>query len=333
VKLCDLSQDNLDFDFAELTRTISTGSGNPGRVETSGSEASRLDGENSPFKAADRLLAIVSTHLFGCPADTQRLRNLIIDPEITIIEDAAQAMGGQWMGRKLGTLADIGFFSLGRGKAYSTVEGGVVLTNRADLAERIETLINTLPGYSRPELALLVFKAIGLALFMRPWLFWLPQSIPFLKVGETIYDPHFEMRKMSAFQAGLATGWREQLEKLQRRRGENIAFWESTLTAMNVRHFCPEGEERPNLIRFPVETGNRDHRQKIVKTSGRMGLGVMPGYPDTISGIPELKAAFRDQDFPVARRHSEHLMTLPIHSFLAPKDMDRIAELLGRYSS
>src|SRR2546428_640550 len=81
------------------------------------------------------LLAVIPAHLFGFPSDVPRLRKLMRDPRITIVEDAAQAMGETWEGRKLGTLGDVSFFSLGRGKAFSSVEGGVIITDRDDIAE------------------------------------------------------------------------------------------------------------------------------------------------------------------------------------------------------
>src|SRR5262245_1396512 len=103
MRLCDLYPDGLDFDFAQL----------------------------SSMEPDTRvLLAVVPTHRFGAPSDVPRSRRLFRDPGVTIVEDAAQAMGESWKGRKLGTFGDVGFFSLGRGKAFSTVEGGVILTDR-----------------------------------------------------------------------------------------------------------------------------------------------------------------------------------------------------------
>ena len=50
-----------------------------------------------------------------------------------IVEDAAQAMGSEDHGVQLGVMGDVGFFSLGRGKAFSTYEGGVILTNNDEI--------------------------------------------------------------------------------------------------------------------------------------------------------------------------------------------------------
>ena len=72
---------------------------------------------------------MVPTHLYGIASDVRA--RPAVDRQargVAIVEDAAQAMEEDSDDRKLGTLGDAGFFSLGRGKAFSTVEGGVILT-------------------------------------------------------------------------------------------------------------------------------------------------------------------------------------------------------------
>ncbi|UCF83600.1 MAG: DegT/DnrJ/EryC1/StrS family aminotransferase, partial [Desulfobacteraceae bacterium] len=112
-----------------------------------------------PSAVFNRLLALIPTHLFGLPADIERLRELVDDPGVLIVEDAAQTMGAEWNGKKLGTLGDVAFFSLGRGKALSTVEGGIILTNRGDIAERIRYRIRAIPGYNVIHLIALLVKS------------------------------------------------------------------------------------------------------------------------------------------------------------------------------
>src|SRR5216684_1912416 len=210
IRLCDLRSESLDFDFAQLSAMLS---------------------QAPPLETEKRVLAVVPTHLFGYPADVARLRKLNRDPGVTIVEDAAQAMGEMGEERKVGTLGDVGFFSLGRGKAFSVVEGGVILTNRDDIAEGLDRFVGRLPRYGLLPLLNVIFKAAALIVLLNPRVFWVPRSLPFLKLGETPFETHFPILRMSSFQAGLARNWRGRLEKLRDVRKKSVNRWISILEA------------------------------------------------------------------------------------------------------
>ncbi|MFC9762785.1 DegT/DnrJ/EryC1/StrS family aminotransferase [Rhodococcus jostii] len=87
---------------------------------------------------SSRTAAIVTVDLYGGIPDMADVRSVAAD--IPIIEDAAQAIGGKLDGRFAGTLGDIGTFSFHGTKTLTTGEGGMVVTDRSDLAERIQRL-------------------------------------------------------------------------------------------------------------------------------------------------------------------------------------------------
>lgn len=90
-----------------------------------------------------RTKAVIPVHLYGQPADIDPLREIAARHGLTIIEDAAQAHGARYKGRAAGSLGDAGCFSFYPSKnlgAYG--EGGIVTTNRDDLADRIRLLRN-----------------------------------------------------------------------------------------------------------------------------------------------------------------------------------------------
>lgn len=73
---------------------------------------------------SSRTLAIIHQHLFGIPMPIEGITSLAKETDITVIEDAAQALGGRLNGKALGTLGDFGLFSFGRGKPLPLGGGG-----------------------------------------------------------------------------------------------------------------------------------------------------------------------------------------------------------------
>lgn len=85
---------------------------------------------------------IIPVHEFGQSADMDPIMNLAEKYNLKVIEDAACALGAEYKGEKVGTIGDIGCFSLHPRKAITTGEGGVVVTNNDELAERIRIFRN-----------------------------------------------------------------------------------------------------------------------------------------------------------------------------------------------
>jgi perosamine synthetase len=304
IRLCDLAPGTFDFDYEQLLSIISTNK--------------------------DRLLCVVSVHLFGFPADLERVRDIIADDSVFIVEDAAQAMGGEHNRGKMGTFGDAGFFSLGRGKALSTVEGGVILTNRDDISSHLEKVVDAIPGYGVSELTALLLYACALFVLSRPSLFWLPKALPFLRLGDTIYDPNFKMRKMSSFQAGLARGWENKLHNFKRLRAGNVQELLNSLESISLRPAWGNKRPLPGLIRFPLSIESFTKRESILHSSEKMGLGVALTYPDSVDCIPELNAGFASHHFNVAKEYAEKLLTLPVHPLITRKDREKIIDLLAK---
>lgn len=97
-----------------------------------------------------RTRAVIATHLFGNPCDMDPILALARENGIAVVEDAAQAYLATYKGRLVGTLADIGAFSLQQTKHMTCGEGGVVLTQSGDLARRARLWADKGWGYSDP---------------------------------------------------------------------------------------------------------------------------------------------------------------------------------------
>ena len=86
--------------------------------------------------------AIIPVHLFGNPADMDPIMEVAMKHNIWVIEDAAGALGAEYKGRKCGTIGHIGCFSFHPRKIITTGEGGMVVTNDDELANKIRLLRN-----------------------------------------------------------------------------------------------------------------------------------------------------------------------------------------------
>lgn len=95
-----------------------------------------LDPEDAEKKITARTRAIVVTHLWGLPAKMTELRALATRHKLRIIEDASHAQGAVWRGRQCGTIGDLSVFSLQSSKLAPAGEGGMLLTDDAELMER-----------------------------------------------------------------------------------------------------------------------------------------------------------------------------------------------------
>lgn len=110
-----------------------------------------LDPDDFQRKIGPRTKAVVVVHYQGCPAQMDRILPIARSAGLTVIEDAAQAMGGTFRGGKLGTLGDIAIFSFQTHKMLTAGEGGLVMTNHEQLFVRAVRYHDL--GFVRPVFA------------------------------------------------------------------------------------------------------------------------------------------------------------------------------------
>jgi len=293
VSLCDVDPSTLDFDYQSLAKMTT-----------------------------EKTLCIVPSHLFGIPSAMDKLCSFANERHIFTIEDAAQAMGGQYKERFLGTIGDVGFFSLGRGKNITCMSGGVIVTNNDQIASEIQKDYSKLvsPGFSANLIDL--FKAILLSFFIRPTFYWLPAGLPFLGLGRTIYSTKFPINRLSGFQAALMTKWQERLVNSNRIRQDNGAFYASTIGR--------KGHSAPSIayLRYPYLADSESHRDDIYRQLKDLGASLM--YPSSINEIDELKDQFDASAYPAAASIPSQLLALPTHELLSENDREAIKTFIYR---
>src|SRR5205085_502227 len=89
-----------------------------------------------------RTKAIIPVHIAGCPADIDGVLEVARRHNLRVIEDAAQAHAAEWNGRKVGAQGDAGTFSFQASKNLNAGEGGIIVTNDEEVADRVWSVHN-----------------------------------------------------------------------------------------------------------------------------------------------------------------------------------------------
>jgi len=99
-------------------------------------ESLNIDPTRIEAKITPRTKAIIAVHLQGCPADMDPILEIARKHNLRVLEDSAQCLGGQYKGKYVGAIGDIGINSFQLSKSITSGEGGAVTTNDAELFER-----------------------------------------------------------------------------------------------------------------------------------------------------------------------------------------------------
>jgi len=100
-----------------------------------------LDGSRIRSAITSRTRAIMPVHFGGQSCDMDAVLDIARRHKLAVVEDAAHGHGSEWRGRKLGALGDGGSFSFQASKNMTAGEGGIVITNDHDLAEKCDSLL------------------------------------------------------------------------------------------------------------------------------------------------------------------------------------------------
>lgn len=141
--LCDLGPGDEvimpSFTFVSTANAVALRGATPVFVDID-SETLNIDPVKAAEAVTDRTRAIFAVHYAGFPADMDALAAICEAYDLILVEDAAQALGSTYKGRRAGSLGDLAAFSFHETKNIISGEGGALAINRADLIERAEIM-------------------------------------------------------------------------------------------------------------------------------------------------------------------------------------------------
>ena len=287
-----------------------------------------LDIEHLSGIADANVVCVLATHLLGAGVEVERIANLCRSRGIFVVEDAAQAFGGQAEGKPLGTLSDVSFLSFGRGKNISCGSGGAILSNDDRIGAAITRLYAQLPDESVFGMLQNWFEVAATQLLINPAVYWLPAGLPFLKLGETTFYSDFPIFKMDPVRAGLLAGWKGRLARATASRITHAEQVMQVLGPNPVQRISPVGQGRSVCLRLPLLMRSAQEKEALCRLSDEEGLGISSMYPSSIRDIPQLRDTLSSQTVPRAAMLAERLVTLPTHEYLSNRDLKRICQAI-----
>jgi perosamine synthetase len=270
--------------------------------------------------------------LFGLIANMKSICELLRFNGSFVVEDAAQAAGALYNGKNAGTLGDVAFFSLGRGKSISTIQGGIIITDNDLIAENITKIIHSIhTGKIGHEICLLA-KALGLSVFLHPERYYIPQMLPFLNLGANVYDLGFKIEGFSKVQANLGHRLFCKLEEYNFKRCQNAQSYKvrfSESASFNLPKI-PEGSQ-PIYLRFPIIFRKKHLREYVFNVLTKYRLGANKNFPHPLNEINGFKPFLVNgkSEFPGAKHLTKALLTLPTHPMVERRDLEKIIQIMS----
>lgn len=282
-----------------------------------------------------RLLCVIGCNLFGFPSDFSSILEITRAKGAYVVDDAAQALGASRNGRLAGTLGDVGLYSLGRGKALGSIEGGLIVTNSEEIADALQSEVKSLGAPSLLHGTGLLFEMVAYSVLLRPSLYWIPNSVPFLGLGTTRFNPSFATDELHPLSMGLLPSAMADLERVNEIRRRNACAVAEALEGTEFELPSPAAGSLPTFVRLPVLACNRTVRDRVVARLRHAGIGASTFYPGAICDIEGIDPYMAEPGVhrKTAESLSEKLFTLPVHPLVTSKDVERIGETVRALST
>ena len=247
-----------------------------------------------------RTKALLPVHLYGQCAEMEPLMKLAGRRTLPVIEDAAQAIGAEWRGKKAGTLGQMGCFSFFPSKNLGGFgDGGMVTTNDSSLADRVRML--RVHGSREKYL----HELVGLN------------------------------SRLDALQAEVLRVKLTHLEEWTQGRQKNAARYEGLFKEANLldRVTLPTvtAGNRHVYNQYVIRVPRRDQLRDFLKEKG---IGTEIYYPTALHMQPCYKdLGYREGAFPQSERAAKETLALPIYAELTADQQAYVVETIKQFYS
>ena len=248
--------------------------------------------------------AIMPVYLAGLPVNMDQLYALAKQYKLRVIEDAAQAFGSQWQGKKIGSFGDLVSFSFQANKNLTTIEGGCLVLNNADEAKLAEKF--RLQGLTRQGMDGMDVDVLG-------------GKDNLTDVNAVIGLQ--QLKQLPAYQTRRAALARQYFDAL--RTELKSAGLENLRLELPVENFTESNWHMFQVV-LPLDQLQVDRAQVMTELKD-LGIGTGVHYP-AITGFTLYKnQGYKTSDTPIAQRIGQSILTLPLFPGMRDEDIGRIA--------
>jgi len=244
----------------------------------------------------DKTKAIVPVHLYGQPADMDPILEIAKKYDLKVIEDAAQAHGAEYKGRKIGSIGHAATFSFYPGKnlgAYG--DGGAVVTDDENLAVQVKMLAN----HGR--------------------------------IAKYDHEVEGYNSRLDGLQAAILGVKLAHLANWTKKRQANALLYNQKLQSSEIRTPV-ELEDVRSVYHLYVVRINGDKRKNLMDALRSNGVATGIHYP---VALPNLKAysylGLNEKDFPEATAASRQVLSLPMFPELAEDQINYVCNQIMEY--
>lgn len=287
-------------------------------------ETFQMDARQVQAAITERTTAVIPVHLGGGPCDLDTILAVAGERRIPVVEDACQAHLAEWRGKKVGTLGATGCFSFQASKNLNCGEGGAVLTNDPELAEKCYAFHNNCRGR-------------GVA------------GYDFTYLGSRGAN-----LRLTEFQGALLLAQMTRLEEQSRAREENAAHLTRLLREIpgiapaRMYEGCTRNAYHLYMFRYDGRAFAGLSRARFLKALNAEGIPSSPGYTP-LNEEPFIKATLKTRAFqrlypaevlanweertacPANRRLCAEAVWFTQNMLLGPRtDMDHIATAIRK---
>ncbi|PCR89160.1 DegT/DnrJ/EryC1/StrS family aminotransferase [Natrinema ejinorense] len=240
----------------------------------------------------DDIVGILPVHLYGLPAAMPALCDLAAEHDLFVVEDACQAHGAKIDGRRVGQFGDAACFSFYPTKNMTSGEGGMIVTDRDDIADRAASYVD----HGR--------QADG------------TDGYDHAALGHNY--------RMTSIAAAIGRAQLERLPEFNRARRENAAYYDERLADLPLETPTEPAGTRHVYHQYTIRTAERD-ALKATLSERDVGTGIY--YETPIHRQPAYEtvstAAAR---LPRAERAAQEVLSVPVHPGLSKRDRRTVVE-------